>query len=122
MNLSLLGSIFFYLLLGMMLGMGLLASNIQRIPVRFHDHTRIILLLELFVHISLDLQDLFEKGLTFACLFWEKEAIRSLVGKNLIAHRRRNGKTAIMYALSLGKCFILSSLSLSFSLSLYEKK
>jgi len=34
--------------------------------------------------------------------FWENRAIRSILEKNLIAHRPRNQKTAIMYALSLG--------------------
>lgn len=74
-NLSLLMNIFVFLLLGMLLGLVMLALNAEH---------------------------LLEKAIVIACIWWESPAIRSIVIKNLVAHRSRNRKTTIMYALSLG--------------------
>eukprot|EP00760_Papus_ankaliazontas_P035632 PhM_4_TR7943/c0_g1_i1/m.53665 len=77
-NLALLFYIFFGVLIGMLLGLVLLALNFQAV---------------------------LERGITALCFFWEKRAIRKLIIKNLIAHRLRNRKTTLMYSLSLA--FIL---------------
>jgi len=46
-----------------------------------------------------------EKLLTYVLLCWESASMKSLVVKNLIAHKQRNKLTAIIYALTLG-CII----------------
>ncbi|EFA79184.1 DUF214 family protein [Heterostelium album PN500] len=73
-NLALLLNMFFLLLIAMLLGLILLALNLEH---------------------------LLERLIVFVFLFWEKKAIPSLVIKNLVAHKMRNRKTAIMYAISL---------------------
>jgi hypothetical protein len=78
MNLGLFFDIFFGILIGMLFGLTLLALN---------------------------LESMMERLLVSLILFWERQEIRVLIVKNLIAHRARNRKTTIMYALSLG--FIL---------------
>ncbi|KAL6076916.1 FtsX domain-containing protein [Balamuthia mandrillaris] len=75
MNLTFLLNMFFTLLIGMLLGL---------------------------VMLSLNLQPLIERVLVAVLLCWEKTAIRAVVLKNLVAHRPRNRKTTILYALSLG--------------------
>jgi len=74
-NLGLLLNVFFFLLIGMLLGLTILSLNLQPIMERF---------------------------VLIVFFFWENKAIRSITGKNLIAHRVRNRKTTIMYAISLG--------------------
>lgn len=77
-NLNLFFQIFFSILIGMLFGLILL---------------------------SLNLEVLVERILVWSFLWWEKRAIPSVVLKNLVAHRGRNRKTTIMFALSLS--FIL---------------
>lgn len=74
-NLALLMNIFLFILLGMLLGL---------------------------VMIALNLQHMLERLLALIFFFWESRGIRNLVVKNLVAHRKRNQKTSILYALSLG--------------------
>lgn len=78
MNLNLILQIFFLVLLGMLFGLTVLASN---------------------------LQGLIGLILTSLLLFWEKSSTRSLLAKNVIAHRSRNRLTSNIYALTLG-CII----------------
>ncbi|KAN0000827.1 hypothetical protein ACTFIZ_001280 [Dictyostelium cf. discoideum] len=73
-NLTLLLNMFFMLLIAMLLGLVSLALNVEQI---------------------------IERAVVNLFFFWEKRAIKSLVIKNLIAHKLRNRKTAIMYAVSL---------------------
>ena len=77
-NTGMILSIFFMILFGMILGLTLFASNLQGI------------LEVVFVHLF---------------FFWEKKAMRSLLRKNLGAHKPRNYLTSIIYALTLG-CII----------------
>jgi hypothetical protein len=58
--------------------------------------------------LSLNLENLIERILTFIFFFWENYAVRSIITKNLIAHRIRNRKTTIMYAASLGFIIFVS--------------
>jgi hypothetical protein len=74
-NLTLFANIFFGILLGMLWGLILLSLN--------------------FEHIT-------ERLVTFLFLWWERSQIPALVLKNLVAHRVRNRKTTLMYALSIG--------------------
>eukprot|EP00919_Chromeraceae_sp_WS-2016_P038079 GHVR01090948.1.p1 GENE.GHVR01090948.1~~GHVR01090948.1.p1 ORF type:complete len:516 (-),score=82.14 GHVR01090948.1:126-1601(-) len=74
-NLELLVWVFIFVLFGMMLGLVLLALNIEQII----EHMVVIIF-----------------------LFWETRVVRTLVLSNLISHRERNRKTSIMYTLSLG--------------------
>jgi hypothetical protein len=67
--------IFFFILLGMLLGLCLLAINFQRI---------------------------LEVILVYMTLWFETPAMRQLVLKNLTAHKGRNKLTALIYSLSLG--------------------
>uniref|UniRef100_A0A6B2KXH2 ABC3 transporter permease C-terminal domain-containing protein n=1 Tax=Arcella intermedia TaxID=1963864 RepID=A0A6B2KXH2_9EUKA len=98
MNIGLLLNLFFFLLIGMLLGLTVLSLNMQPILER--------LVLKMF-------------------FFWENKAIQSITAKNLIAHRIRNRKTTIMYALSLGFIIFISvaySLQIStFSYSIQQK-
>ena len=78
MNLNLILQIFFLVLLGMLFGLTVLASN---------------------------LQGLIGQILTSLFLFWEDHSIRSILAKNVVAHRGRNRLTSNIYALTLG-CII----------------
>jgi hypothetical protein len=74
-NFALLLQIFFYILLGMFLGLVILAMNVQR-------------MLEIL--------------LTYVVLCCEKKSMKKLVLNNLTAHKMRNKLTAIIYSLSIG--------------------
>ena len=66
--------LFVGLLLGMLVGLVLLASNVQGFVEYIIGHI---------------------------FLFWATPVLKKLALKNLIAHRKRNWKTSIMYSLSL---------------------
>ena len=87
-NISLLFFIFFAILLGMLAGLVLLSLNFERV-------------VETFV--------------SYLFLFWEESIVFTLIQKNLSAHRPRNRKTTLMYALSLG--FIIF-ITVAFSIQL----
>jgi len=72
--------IFFMILLGMILGLTLLAVNLRGI---------------------------LEYLLVYFLLFWEKASMRTLLLKNLIAHKRNNQMTSVIYALTLGTIIFL---------------
>ena len=55
--------------------------------------------------IAVNLRGSFEKLLIYVLLFWEKRSMRTLIRKNLIAHKKTNQLTSIIYALTLG-CII----------------
>ncbi len=80
LNLGLLLDIFFAILLGMILGMTLLAVNFR---------------------------GFLEFLLVYVLLFWERSSMRVLLRKNLMAHRRNNQLTSIIYALTLGTIIFL---------------
>eukprot|EP01080_Neovahlkampfia_damariscottae_P003982 gene3982-7238_t len=80
-NLSLLLTMFFVLLLAMLLGLIILSLNFEGIIEHF---------------------------VTYILFFWENNAIRKLIVKNLVAHRLRNRKTSIMFSLSLAFVIFLS--------------
>ena len=84
-NASLLLQIFFLILLGLILGLSLIAVNLRG-----------------FV----------ERIMIYLLLFWEKKSMRTLLRKNLIAHKQTNQLTSIIYALSLG-CIIFIIVSAS---------
>jgi ABC-type antimicrobial peptide transport system permease subunit len=77
-NISLLFYIFFGILIAMLGGLVLLSINFERVV---------------------------ETAMCWLFLFWEQSSVFHLISKNLVAHRPRNRKTTLMYALSLG--FIL---------------
>ena len=54
-----------------------------------------------FVLIGMNMQHIVELIMVKMVLFWERRPIPNIVVKNLIAHRLRNRKTAVMYSLSL---------------------
>eukprot|EP00004_Rigifila_ramosa_P017455 TRINITY_DN4254_c0_g1_i3.p1 TRINITY_DN4254_c0_g1~~TRINITY_DN4254_c0_g1_i3.p1 ORF type:complete len:931 (+),score=232.52 TRINITY_DN4254_c0_g1_i3:236-2794(+) len=91
-NISLLLNVFFLILFGMLVGLVMFGANLQR---------------------------LLENLLLFLFFFWEKGVIKHIVKKNLIAHKKRNKKTSMLYSLSLGfVIFVATSFSvniLSFS-------
>lgn len=78
LNLGLLLNIFFALLLGMILGLTLIALNLQRI---------------------------IEVLLVNTLLVFETKSMKMLILKNLITHRKSNKLTSIIYSLTLG-CII----------------
>ena len=63
----------------------------------------ILLLMMLFglVMISINFQSAVEQLLIFLFFFWEKPTIPQILKKNLMAHRRRNKLTTILYSISL---------------------
>ena len=77
-NLGLLLEIFFMLLLGMIMGLALIAINLQRI-------------LEILIVNTL--------------LFFERKSMKLLISKNLSSHRQSNKLTSIIFSLTLG-CII----------------
>lgn len=81
LNITLLFYIFFGILMGMLFGLVLLVTSFQRIV---------------------------EMGVAYLFLFWENSAVFSLILKNLLAHRKRNQKTSLMFAMSVGFMIFLS--------------
>ena len=77
-DIALILQIFFLLLLGMILGLTMIAFNLQRI---------------------------LESLIVYVLLFFEKASMKLMVKKNLIAHRQSNKLTSIIYSLTLG-CII----------------
>jgi ABC-type antimicrobial peptide transport system permease subunit len=75
MNFGLLLNMFCFLLIGMLFGLVLLSLNVGQ---------------------------MLETLIVTIFFWWENTAISQVTLKNLVAHRIRNRKTAIMYALSLG--------------------
>ena len=80
MNFTLVLTVFLAILMGMLFGVTILVSNLQAI-------------LEII--------------LMYLLLFWEKSSMRSLISKNLIAHRQRNKLTSTIYSLTLGTIIFL---------------
>eukprot|EP00741_Cyanophora_paradoxa_P024886 tig00000317_g24027.t1 len=80
-DLLLLLGIFFALLMGMIAGCVILLMNIEH-----------------FV----------QRGVVQLFFFWEGPSVRGLVVKNMVAHRPRNRKTTVMYALALGFIIFVS--------------
>lgn len=74
-NFSLILKIFFFILVGMLFGLSLLAFNLQR-----------------FLEIIF----------TYFFLCFEKKSMKQMVLKNLTAHRMRNKMTSIIYSIALG--------------------
>lgn len=62
-----------------------------------------------FVLLALNAQHLLEIIFVYLLLFWERRATKKLVLKNLTAHRLRNRKTSLMYALSLSFSIMIIS-------------
>eukprot|EP01083_Nonionella_stella_P097731 274723_1 len=59
--------------------------------------------------LSFNVQHLIEKGIVLLLFaWWEKRHIPYLVHKNIIAHKQRNQKTSLMYASSLGFIIMIS--------------
>ena len=77
-NFGMILSVFFLLLLGMMLGLTIFATNLQGI---------------------------LEIVMVYLFFFWERKSMVALLRKNLSAHKKRNFLTSIIYALTLG-CII----------------
>jgi len=74
-NFGLLLTIFFLILLGILLGLTLVSLNLQRV-------------LEYFF--------------TYIILFFEKRSMKRMILKNLVAHRSRNRMTVMIFAISIG--------------------
>lgn len=90
LNLGLLLEIFFMILLGMILGLTLIAFNLQR---------------------------LIEQVVVFCLLFFERKSMKILILKNLSAHRESNKMTSIIYSLTLGSIiFIIVAANLQIAL------
>ncbi len=84
-NAGLMLSIFFAILVGLILGLTLLTSNLRG-PI--------------------------ETLLVYVLLFWERKSMRALLRKNLMAHKATNKLTSIIYALTLG-CVLFLCVSLN---------
>ena len=74
-NLGLILEIFFFILLGMILGLTLISLNFQRIV---------------------------ELTIVYIFLFFERKSMKLMILKNLVSHRESNKLTAIIFSLTLG--------------------
>lgn len=93
-NLFLLGSIFFSLLMAILLGLVIIGLNLQRVA---------------------------ESLVLYAGFFWLPSSMRQLVQKNLISHKLRNRKTFLMYSLSIAFIvFIYVTFALQFTAQEYQ--
>lgn len=93
-NLFLLGSIFFSLLMAILLGLVIIGLNMQRVA---------------------------ESLVLHAAFFWLPTSMRQLVQKNLISHKLRNRKTFLMYSLSIAFIvFIYVTFALQFTAQEYQ--
>ena len=81
LNFGMIGGIFLWILFGILLGFVLLSRNIENI---------------------------LQKILTYAFLFFTRSYTKLLILKNLAAHRIKNKKTSLMFSLSVG-IFIMTS-------------
>ena len=54
-----------------------------------------------------NLQAFVEIILLYLLLFWEKSSMRILIRKNLIAHRKRNKLSSVIYSVTLGAVIFL---------------
>ena len=88
-NAGLILQVFFFILVGLILGLTLLTAN---------------------------LRGPFETFIVYLFFFWERKSIRALLKKNLMAHKATNKLTSIIYALTLG-CVIFLCVSLNLLLS-----
>ena len=84
-NTSLILQIFFAILIGMIAGLTLLAANLRG-PL--------------------------ETLCVYLLFFWERKSMRSLLRKNLMAHKSTNKLTSVIYALTLG-CVLFLCVSLN---------
>ena len=91
-NLSMLGGIFLLILFGILLG---------------------------FVLLSINVENILQKILTYTLLFFTRSYTKLLIFKNLTAHRIKNRKTSIMFSLSVG---IFIMISVGFDLMLQTVK
>ena len=86
LNFGLILGIFFLILLGLLLGLVLVTVNLQRA---------------------------IELLLMYVLLFWEKKSMLTVLNKNMVAHKKKNQLTAIIYSLTLGSIiFLLTSANL----------
>lgn len=84
-NVGLILDIFFLILGGLILGLTLLVANLRG-----------------FIEIVM----------TYLLLFWERKSMRTLVKKNLVAHKNTNKLTSVIYAMTLG-CVIFLCVALN---------
>ena len=84
-NAGLILDIFFFILIGLILGLTLLTANLRR-PL--------------------------ETFFVYLLLFWERKSMRAILKKNLMAHKGTNKLTSIIYALTLG-CVLFLCVSLN---------
>lgn len=97
--------------------LGMLSTNATLLLYTFFG--LLLCMLLGMVLLSLNFESLLETLLTHVALCWENRGVRGLVLKNLTAHRMRNRKTSIMYALSLG--FIIF-IAVGFSINITDFK
>ena len=115
MNIALLINIFFWILVGLLLGFVLLSLNIQHLLERFIIFVT-FLILSLPYYIIVIIRPIRR------CTYISR-GLQLLVQKNLAAHRLRNRRTAVMYSLSLAfVLFILIAYDMQIRSSSYSTK
>jgi len=73
--------------------------------------------------LSLSIEGFVQKCLQRLLFFWESRHVYSMVSKNLVAHKRRNRKSALMFSVSLGIImFIEMMLESQIAIQMYHFK
>jgi hypothetical protein len=87
-----------------MLPLGLISGSLQIILIIFLA----VLLSTIFglALLGFNFQSLFERGLVNLFFFWETTSMKKLVKENLIAHKKRNQLTALIYSLTVGSSIL----------------
>ena len=70
--------------------------------------------------LAANLRGFIEIVVTYLLLFWEKKSTRSLIKKNLVAHKHTNKLTSIIYALTLG-CVIFLCVALNLVIEIAQQ-
>lgn len=112
-NLALLIAIFFYILIGLLVGFILLALNTQYLVEKF-----VVFVFFFWTHIHCSKR---KKDNSAFCLRIGQSHTKHIILKNLAGHRLKNRRTAIMYALSIAfVIFVWTSMSLQITQSEYS--
>ena len=71
--------------------------------------------------LATNLRGIIEIAMIYIILFWEHKSMKTLIKKNLVAHKASNKLTSILYALTLG-CVIFLSIMLNLGIQYFDNR